>query len=403
MDRHNSSSNDEPPSDNPNIFDDEYALDNDEDDFMPGVADGFRPTGMGMSMRDGLDGNRQNQDQNDASRQTYTTPKQPETDLRRMATRNSIAKVPIDQQPITYSQGPSSRTTALQHRESVSSTTSFATMGRSDSPLPSGPSHPYGMYPQNTVARASSVATAPAQQLPQPPVSRQGPTHPYGMYPQNTVEDEVPLPVVQATIPVGFPGLPAGYHRQIGPDGEEQDIIGPDGHSEQLPPYTRFPQEGPTKAALAAEMNSSPVEATAVPAVPAVSAHRSNDALVSPVSPTSSISSLSSSRFEAPTQPQLPPQEEQRQAAAVVAASIPVVSTEQLLSEKQEPARNEKPKNWRSKKLWGILPMGVALILLILVLIFAVILGAAIGTFVAKNKDKGPNENKNKDKDHDDP
>jgi Na+-transporting methylmalonyl-CoA/oxaloacetate decarboxylase gamma subunit len=259
------------------------------------------------------------------------------------------------------------------------------------------------MYPQNTVARASSVATAPAQQLPQPPVSRQGPTHPYGMYPQNTVEDEVPLPVVQATIPVGFPGLPAGYHRQIGPDGEEQDIIGPDGHSEQLPPYTRFPQEGPTKAALAAEMNSSPVEATAVPAVPAVSAHRSNDALVSPVSPTSSISSLSSSRFEAPTQPQLPPQEEQRQAAAVVAASIPVVSTEQLLSEKQEPARNEKPKNWRSKKLWGILPMGVALILLILVLIFAVILGAAIGTFVAKNKDKGPNENKNKDKDHDDP
>jgi Na+-transporting methylmalonyl-CoA/oxaloacetate decarboxylase gamma subunit len=403
MDRHNSSSSDEPPSDNPNIFDDEYALDNDEDDFMPGVADGFRPTGMGMSMRDGLDGNRQNQDQNDASRQTYTTPKQPETDLRRMATRNSIAKVPIDQQPITYSQGPSSRTTALQHRESVSSTASFATMGRSDSPLPSGPSHPYGMYPQNTVARASSVATAPAQQLPQPPVSRQGPTHPYGMYPQNTVEDEVPLPVVQATIPVGFPGLPAGYHRQIGPDGEEQDIIGPDGHSEQLPPYTRFPQEGPTKAALAAEMNSSPIEATALSAVPAVSAHRSNDALVSPVSPTSSISSLSSSRFEAPTQPQLPPQEEQRQAAPVVAASIPVVSTEQLLSEKQEPARNDKPKNWRSKKLWGILPMGVALILLILVLIFAVILGAAIGTFVAKNKDKGPNENKNKDKDHDDP
>lgn len=270
-------------------------------------------------------------------------------------------------------------------------------MARSDSPLPSGPSHPYGMYPQNTVARTSSVTTAPTPHLPQPPASRQGPTHPYGMYPQNTVEDEVPLPVVQAAIPVGFPGLPTGYHRQIGPDGEEQDIIGPDGHTEQLPPYTRWPEEGPTKAALAAEVSASPIETLAVPV--AVPVNSSNAALVSPVSPTSSISSLSPApSVDPPTPPQ--PQEEQRRETPVAAASIQSPSSEQILSEK-EPARSLKAKNWRSKKLWGRVPMGVALFLLVLVLIFAVILGAAIGTFVAKNKDKS---HKGKsDKGRDDP
>jgi len=50
-------------------------------------------------------------------------------------------------------------------------------------------------------------------------------------------------------IPVGFPGRTNDYHRQIGPDGEEQDIVGPDGHMTQLPPYSRFPEEAAPKLA----------------------------------------------------------------------------------------------------------------------------------------------------------
>ena len=399
MERRNSNDDGQTPRTpaNPNVFDDEYALDQDDDDFMPGVSDGFRP----MNAREGRDSDRQDHDRTDLPRPLFTAPKSTENDLRRVATRNSTAKVPSTREstprdiryPNMHTRGPSSQATALQHRDSISSTASFATMAASEGPFGAGPSHPYGMYPQNTMARNSSVTTSTTQRQQEPPEALQHPAHPYGMYPQATMEDTPPMPPVQSAIPVGFPGIPAGFHRRIGPDGEEQDIIGPDGHTEQLPPYSRYPEEGPTKAALAAEANSTPVETPATPL------NASNDALIPPVSPISPVSPL------APVSPaHLPPSRPETQnrdmppvaAAPVVAPTLQ--ATEQFYSEKQEMAKSEK--NWRSKKLWGKVPMGVALVLLILVLIFAIILGAAIGTFVAKNKDKprGPKDN-NKHKD----
>ena len=77
-------------------------------------------------------------------------------------------------------------------------------------------------------------------------MSVQRPAHPYAMYSQSGLDDEtssvrdmhaIPptVPAIQTAMPVGFPGLNNGYHRVLGPDGEEQDIIGPDGHTEQLP------------------------------------------------------------------------------------------------------------------------------------------------------------------------
>lgn len=116
---------------------------------------------------------------------------------------------------------------------------------------PSGPSHPYQMYPQDTrPARTASIATTstvPVHVAEQSYSGPSGPTHPYGMYPQNTVpESESEHDRLPATnIPVGFPGLNNNYQRRLGPEGEEAaDIIGPDGHTEQLPPYSRFPDEG---------------------------------------------------------------------------------------------------------------------------------------------------------------
>lgn len=400
MERRNS--NDERPPQqpsNPNVFADDYALDPDEDDFMPSVSDGFRPAGVGAN--ETWNGDRQGHDRSDSQRPPLTTPKPADNDLRRIASRNSTMKPPCGRESISHdprnpgthhNRGPSSQATAaLQHRESISSTASFATMARSESPFGVGPSHPYGMYPQNTMARTSSVTTSSTQRQPHRSVSLQRPTHPYGMYTQN-VEDEPPVPPAPPAIPVGFPGINTNYHRQIGPDGEEQDILGPDGHTEQLPPYSRYPEEGPTKAAMAAEASATPVEAPA-----AAPLNASDDTLLSPVSPTH------------PSPPSPPQQQQQQQETqnrdpppppAPPAAASTVSASEKGVSEKPETSQNAT--SWRSKKVLGRVPMGVALVLLVLVLIFAIILGAAIGTYVAKNKDKdnrngkGPGH-KNKD------
>jgi hypothetical protein len=415
MDRRNSKdAQPQRPRDNPDVFDDEYALDVDvdEDDFMPSVSDGFRP----KTAREGGDGDRQNHDRNDAARpQLKTTHSAESTDLRRVATRNSTAKTPFDhdaashehQLPNLPTQRPGAHATPLRHRESVSSTASFATTTRPESPLGTGPSHPYGMYPQHTMARSSSIATTSTQQNLRQSLTLQRPTHPYGMYPQNVVEDEEPAPVpqVQAVIPVGFPGATTTYRRQIGPDGEEQDIIGLDGHTEQLPPYSRYPEEGPTKASMAAEAS-----ATTVDAIPNTRTG-SGDALLtneppSPISPMTPITPV------APVIPALlPPQRPETQTGGVAnprpatdSESASLLTDEGGALEKVEPPSSVKKVHWRKKRLWGKIPITVALALLIVLLILAVILGAAIGSFFAKqsknaNKD---NDSKNKGK-YDDP
>lgn len=65
------------------------------------------------------------------------------------------------------------------------------------------------------------------------------PQHPYAMYPQNVVIEEG---IDDATIPLGFPGHNQTYQRPPGrADDDVGDLVGPDGHTEQLPPYTRYP------------------------------------------------------------------------------------------------------------------------------------------------------------------
>ncbi|KAF2867555.1 hypothetical protein BDV95DRAFT_610475 [Massariosphaeria phaeospora] len=385
---------------NPNVFDDEYALDGGEDDFMPAVSDGFRPT---TSAQEGGDSDRQDHDRNEPQPPPLTATKSAETDLRRVATRNSTTKGPCarestspDGQPPAGPdiRGPSSQATGSPRRASGSSTASFATMARPESLVGAAPSHPYGMYPQNTVARPSSVATSSTQPQPHRSLSLQRPTHPYAMYSQTVVEDEPPLetvptvPTVQTAAPAGYPSIDAGFHRRIGPDGEEQDIIGPDGHTEQLPPYSRFPEEGPTKAALAAEASATPVESVPSPLA------SSNDDLPSPLSPLSA---------------HLPPSRPETQSrditlaepAAAPAAPAPATPTpaptlspspataslaEQGVSEKEEHASSGK--RWYREKVWGKLSRGLLVFLIVVALLLGVVLGAAIGARVARNKGK---------------
>lgn len=119
----------------------------------------------------------------------------------------------------------------------------------SDGPYrgPTAPSHSYSFYPQDTrPARTMSIATTSTMPSVRPESEYNGPTgpsHPYSMYPQMPLEEATPEPAVPA-IPVGFATAADPYQRRLGPEGEElADIIGPDGHTEELPPYTRYPDE----------------------------------------------------------------------------------------------------------------------------------------------------------------
>jgi hypothetical protein len=112
-----------------------------------------------------------------------------------------------------------------------------------------GPSHPYGMYPQIGVSRSASIATMSTVRPEDGPLQgTSAPQHPYGMYQQNiALEDGVDDP----PIPVGFPGasLQSYQQRAARPD-DVGDIIGPDGHLEQLPPYTRYPDGVPLRVGM---------------------------------------------------------------------------------------------------------------------------------------------------------
>ena len=90
------------------------------------------------------------------------------------------------------------------------------------------------------------------------------PSHPYGIYAQNTVseEDLITDPVPNQVAAVANVGPAQTYQRRQGPDGEEaDDLVGPDGHTEQLPPYTKYPNDLPPKERVSIpQSNSNMVE-----------------------------------------------------------------------------------------------------------------------------------------------
>lgn len=257
---------------NLNVFDDEFAV----EDFDI-VADGFAP---GRVQDDRRWSSRTDDDEPVRSVAAYMTdtPTAPTIPMPRSGpSRNSIRKSREAQRDIMDNPFRSNedddtgaalaRTHSVQsqstvtyapglNRQSVSSISSHA-FARTQSPSQgaSGPSHPYAMYPQDTtLARTASVSTTATARAPsQPLLAQQGPAHPYSMYPQNVAddadiaEDDDSTTHAQTHIPVGFPGRAPAFHRRQGPEGEEQDIIGVDGHSEQLPPYSEYPEDGTPK------------------------------------------------------------------------------------------------------------------------------------------------------------
>jgi hypothetical protein len=68
------------------------------------------------------------------------------------------------------------------------------------------------------------------------------------MYPQNTVPEEDDVQFPPMSIPLGFPGMGQAYQQRSRSAGNDiADIVGVDGHIEELPPYTRYPDNGVPK------------------------------------------------------------------------------------------------------------------------------------------------------------
>lgn len=249
------------------VFDDEYAV----DDHYDGVADGFapgrvQPASDRWSIR--------SEDPSIRSVHAHIS------DAPRFSTgssRNSMHKPRHDQNPFSSNEDDDDDHTderSALHRSSSIQTTSTVqyapgiahrlstassarAFARTASPVhgTTGPSHPYSMYPQDTnVARnpSTSTTTSTIRAAQSTAVPSQGPAHPYSMYPQNVSELDVADSAIatnhaQTIIPVGFPGRTQVFVRTRGPADEEQDIIGVDGHSEQLPPYSEYPEDGVPK------------------------------------------------------------------------------------------------------------------------------------------------------------
>ncbi|KAK3071877.1 hypothetical protein LTR53_007832 [Teratosphaeriaceae sp. CCFEE 6253] len=234
-----------------NVFDDEFEV----EDF-DGIADGFRLVDGGeASMR--RSGDSHDQPIRTMSAHYAPTPVSPLTPSASTA-RNSMRKSRAQPNPFASPEDaertPSSLSFEPDHmaHRSMSSASSQNFARTSSHRFGAGPSHPYGMYPQGTLQRTPSIATqSTIRAPPRLAATQDGPQHPYTLYPQSFGEDEDDEDAaLQDAAPVGFPGLGRSYQRRVGPDGEEQDIVGEDGHAEQLPPYTRYPEDGPEKVPL---------------------------------------------------------------------------------------------------------------------------------------------------------
>lgn len=241
---------------NPNIFSDEFALEPLQvtDDNQNASADiGRNDDATPSTPRRSLSFQRSFDSAHGSLRRSRLS--------QRSYTHNSVSSRTDDQMSQSSphprsvtSVSDSGNTDSTQH-QSVRTISTFG-FPRAQSPYQgaTGPSQPYGMYSQDVgPTRTPSIATVSTIRRPERTYSGpSGPTQPYGMYAQNTVpEDDVGNATgIVPPIITAFPGSGSGhnYQRRLGPDGEDvDDLIGPDGYAEQLPPYSRYANGIPPK------------------------------------------------------------------------------------------------------------------------------------------------------------
>ncbi len=267
---------------------------------------------------------------------------------------------------------------ALARMASVSESTRFSTADESrDGNFP-GPSHPYEMYPQNVrLARTASLATTSTA-----PISERsyngprGPTHPYVMYTQTVVPEVEESRSGQNPIPVGFPGTVDNYQRRLGPEGEEAaDLIGPDGHLEQLPPYTRYPEEAYQRKALGIPAPQS-TPARTVQSVPG--AGGIGLATRDPEFASTEDLGISSSPLSRHSVRSFASEASHHE---INTAALSVVN------------EKEKRRGWRAaarRRVWGVVPCWAIFLAVLVLVLMGIVIGAVLGTILGAKLRDGP-------------
>ncbi|KAL1840024.1 hypothetical protein VTJ49DRAFT_895 [Mycothermus thermophilus] len=208
-----------------------------------------------------------------------------------------------------------------------------------------------------------------------------GPSHPYDVYAQNSdgIEAAASQP---ADIPIGFRGLPDQYQRRIGPDGEEMGIVGPDGHTEQLPPYTRYPEEAYGGKPPIAESSGSETDRGANPVAPAAAPATAPD-VSPPAAPNISGAggiglATRNPEFESTEDPETPQSPNSASSFTSDDSQRAIRGGEEKVSEKKEPPR--KWKAWMRRKMCGIVPYWALCLAAFVLVVMAIVLGAVIGS-----------------------
>ncbi len=253
---------------------------------------------------------------------------------------------------------------------------------------PSNPVHPYGMYPQRTASNATDRSARGNR--PSSYTGPRGPTHPYTLYAQGTAA--APVEANQQAIPVGFTGLAAPYERQIGPDGEDiGDLLGPLGHTEELPPYSRYPE-------VAFTAKPGPRAAAAVVSGATAAQHaQSEEASGSePAAPVAAVPETQDTVDAAPENPFASAEDDlvpitsrhSRHSLRTISTYRDNPSSDDSFSEK-EPHIQTKWQRRARRKLWGVIPYW-SICLVFVGLILGSVMGAVVGTVLTKSSSKDP-------------
>ncbi|WYZ35610.1 hypothetical protein EsH8_X_000257 [Colletotrichum jinshuiense] len=369
----------------------------DDDDYdlqAMAISDGFRPTDLSASHQPITSTTNPSTGSAVVSRDSSTpkraTPARP----------SSIAKPPRSHDPLTLRHdGPAAQSNGTPISR-VSSTSTDSPIIRSESPYegPSGPSHPYQMYPQRT----NSVATSSTARMSERSYAGpSGPTHPYTLYTQNTV----PVDSNEGdNIPVGFVGRSDGYQRRVGPEGEEiADLIGPLGHTEELPPYTRYPEQTYTR-----KQPGEPQQQSSVPPLPQQHQLQQQTSprpeqqqqqqqpqqpavtvMAAAVAPIAGAGGLGlatrNPEFESREDLRLQPSRmSSRTLTSDTASQHEINTAAEAYAEKGEIDRKWQKR--AKRRMFGIVPYWAICLLAVGLVLMGIILGAVIGSFFAKHK-----------------
>jgi hypothetical protein len=228
------------------------------------------------------------------------------------------------------------------------------------------------------------------------------PAHPYALYQQTTFEEpeDIEEHPPRQSIPIGFTGIPARFQRRTGPEGEELDVIGPDGHTEQLPPYSRYPEAGPMPQKTAM-VNISPVSSTGVNGVEGSSSLTPltpispSTADISPVlSTVTSTPHVNTSAFESIHQPEsqnraaLPSPNGAVSHSTTSSEARAVQSSASSLAEEKRRRSGSWSSIKRKKMLCGVVPLWLVILIGLLTLFLAIIAGGVIGGLLTGQRER---------------